>query len=400
MKIGIYGGTFDPPHLGHMAAAREAMERAGLDQLLLIPNRLPPHKSLHARSATGEDRLEMTRLMAEGLGPWAEVLDMELTREGPSYTVDTLKALEKTYPQGELFLLMGSDMFLSFSHWKAPGEIARMARLLPFSREEESPPPEFEVQKARLEADFGARVQPIPLATVQPMSSTQIRSLLEKAETRDQGGALLWPQVYGYILERGLYGIEGSMKNLTPQALRAVSYAMIKAKRIPHVRGTEETAITLAKHWGEDEEAASRAAILHDCTKYWELPEQLALCEKYRIPLTDLERASVKLLHAKTGAALAQHVFGESPAICQAIANHTTGHPAMSRLDKVLYLADFMEPNRDFEGVEALRALVYEDLDRAMILGLTMTVAELREKGAQINENTMNTLAFLRGTRL
>ena len=82
MKIGIYGGTFDPPHLGHMEAARTAMEQLGLDRLLIIPDREPPHKELEGNAASPEQRLEMARLMADGLGPRAEASDLELKREG------------------------------------------------------------------------------------------------------------------------------------------------------------------------------------------------------------------------------------------------------------------------------------------------------------------------------
>ena len=98
MKIGIYGGTFDPPHLGHMEAARSAMEQLGLDRLLIIPDREPPHKSMAEESASPEQRLEMARLMADGLGPRAEASDLELRREGKSYTADTVEILHELYP--------------------------------------------------------------------------------------------------------------------------------------------------------------------------------------------------------------------------------------------------------------------------------------------------------------
>ncbi|MFR8797308.1 MAG: bis(5'-nucleosyl)-tetraphosphatase (symmetrical) YqeK [Evtepia gabavorous] len=147
---------------------------------------------------------------------------------------------------------------------------------------------------------------------------------------------------------------------------------------------------------GVDPEKARRAAILHDCTKYWDLETQVAACDKYGIALDELERVSVKFLHAKTGAALAKYVFGEPDDVYDAIFCHTTGKPGMTKLDKVLYLADYMEPSRAFDGVEELRRLVWEDLDQAMILGLEMTVEELRERGAVVHQNTQGTLDDLR----
>ena len=97
MRIGVYGGTFNPPHLGHITAARAVVELLRLDKLLLIPAGLPPHKTMPEGSATAAQRLEMTRLAGEqlGLGNRVQVLDMELRRAGKSYTSDTLAELKK-----------------------------------------------------------------------------------------------------------------------------------------------------------------------------------------------------------------------------------------------------------------------------------------------------------------
>jgi len=397
MKIGIYGGTFDPPHLGHMEAARVAISYLGLDRLLLIPNKLPPHKFLPPDAAGEQARLSMTALMADGIGPRASCLDIEILREGASYTADTIRALQKQEPEAEFFLLMGADMFLSFESWREPTYLAGAVTLVPFTREEGSSRELFAVQKEKLRELFAAKITILPIENVHPISSSQVRHLLKDENTQDQGGALLWSAVYGYILRAGLYGTKTALFNLTPSRLRAVSYSMMKAKRIPHVRGVEETAVALALLWGENPEYARRAAILHDCTKYLELPEQLAICAQYGVALDDLERQSVKMLHSKTGAALAKHLLGEAKDICEAIDCHTTGKPNMTTFDKILYLADYVEPNRDFEGVDTLRQLAFSDLDKAMLLGLETTIQELREKKAPVHRNTLESLAQLRG---
>lgn len=108
----------------------------------------------------------------------------------------------------------------------------------------------------------------------------------------------------------------------------------------------------------------ARAAILHDCTKYLELDDQLRLCRQYGVELDELEQQAVKLLHAKTGACIARDIFGEPDEVYQAIFWHTTAKADMTLLEKIIYIADYIEPNRDFEGVEELRRLAYEDLDR------------------------------------
>lgn len=398
MKIGIYGGTFDPPHLGHMEAACAAVGHFGLDKLFFIPSGEPPHKFLPAESAAPMHRYAMTSIMADGVGEKAQVLDLEITRaSGPSYTVDTIRKLRAQYPEATFYLLMGTDMFFSFESWQAPQEIAKEVTLAAFSREQTGAHELFAVQSEQLRESVGARIEILPLPKIYPISSTQVRKLLGAQQTRAEGGALLWEAVYGYILKNKLYGVDVDLKDLSDAQLRAVSYAMIRAKRVPHVRGVEETAVHLAERWGEDVTMARRAAILHDCTKYWTQEEHLALCDVHQIPLTQLERSSEKLLHAKTGAAMAEHVFGEPTAVSLAIDCHTTGKRDMTPLDKILYVADYVEPNRDFEGVEAIRALAWESLDKAMILGLETTMKELEAKGAKIHENTQQAHVQLKG---
>ena len=125
------------------------------------------------------------------------------------------------------------------------------------------------------------------------------------------------------------------------------------------------------------------------------MEEQLQLCRQYGIVLDDLEQKSVKLLHSKTGAAIAREVFGAPEDIYWAIFWHTTGKADMSTLEKVLYLADYMEPTRDFPGVEELRALTRRDLDAALRLGLEMSVEDLKERGVPVHHNTMEALNWV-----
>ena len=118
MKIGIYGGTFNPIHLGHMEAARFAREYLELDRLYLIPTGIPPHKEMDADAPGAEHRLEMVRLAAEALGGEVRVSDMELRRQGRSYTLETLRQIKGEHPEDRLYLLLGTDMFLTFQHWR------------------------------------------------------------------------------------------------------------------------------------------------------------------------------------------------------------------------------------------------------------------------------------------
>lgn len=397
MKIGIYGGTFDPPHLGHMLAAKWAKELLGLDKLILVPAKTPPHKTLDACSAPPEERLEMTRFVAQAIAPAGSVVvsDCELRREGPSYTSDTVAELSIQYPGDELWLVMGSDMFLTFHDWRFPEKICALAGVCGFTRVPGQSLKPLKKQARHLEQAFGAKTAVFPLPEDIDVSSSQVRHLLEQGKHQELS-KLLWSQVYGYILRRGLYGAQTDLKHLTDYQLRAVSYSMMLPKRIPHVQGTEQEAVKLAKRWGADVKNARRAAILHDCTKYYSVEEHMALCQQHDIPLDPIEKGAEKLFHAKTGAALACHMFGEPLEVQAAIFYHTTGKGDMTTLEKILYLADYMEPHRDFPGVEKLRALAYVDLDAAVALGCEMSIAEMEEKGRPVHPNTMAALASLR----
>lgn len=386
MKVGIYGGTFDPPHLGHMRAARAALGLLGLGELIFIPAKQPPHKALSEGSAPAEDRLAMTELMADGLlDERVSVSRIELDREGKSYTADTLRRIHEQRPEDELFLLMGTDMYLTLQDWYRPEEIAGLATLVPFARAETDTGELFRIQGEYLDRTLGARTVALELPEITELSSTRLRSDLARGVAPDR----LWLPVWGYILRHGLYGVERDLKHLSDGELRAASWSMVKARRLAHIRGCEEESARLARRWGADERAARRAGILHDCTKYLEMEEQLALCARYGIALDALERESVKLLHSKTGAAIAKYVYGESDAVYDAIFYHTTGRAGMSLLGKILYVADYMEPNRDFPEVGQLRRLAYEDLNGAVALGAELAVREMIEKNREVHPNTL-----------
>ena len=391
MKIGIYGGTFNPPHNGHITAAQAAMKQLGLDKLLLIPDKIPPHKELPSGSADGHQRYEMTVLASAELGKLAEVTDMELRRQGKSYTSDTLRELKAMYPADELYLLMGSDMFLSLQTWHEPEVICALAHICAFSRLKDGEEEAFALQKERLEREYAAKVHIVVNDHVIELSSTDVR----EAFTTGKGKDLTLVAVYGYIEREHLYGSRVDLKHLTPDELRPIALSYLKPKRMPHVLGTEQEAAKLARMYGVDETKARVAALLHDCTKKLEMEDQLALCKEYGIELDELEQRALKLLHSRTGAELARRIFGVDDEIYGAIRWHTTGRANMTKLEKILYLADYIEPSRDFDDVEPLRKVVYEDLDKGLLLGLQMTVDEMEAMGNPVHHNTLDARNYL-----
>lgn len=393
MKICIYGGTFNPIHLGHMEAAKFAAEHLRPDKLLLVPAGIPPHKIMEEGAPTPDQRLAMTDLAAQAVGPMAEASDIELRREGKSYTLDTLRAVREEYPGADLFLLMGTDMFLTFHQWKEPGEIAKLCTLCAFGRSEKDSETLFDAQRELLREKFGAETVVLTLPRIVDVSSTQLREELRLGK----GIEFLDPAVYGCILMEGLYGIKRDLKNLSLDDLRYAALSMLKHTRVPHVLGAEETAAKLALRWGVDEETARRTALLHDCTKKLNREQHRAIIRQYDIRLDEEERDEEKLYHAITGAAVAKHVFGVPPEIESAIRWHTTGKADMTVLEKIIYLADYIEPTREIDGVDALRRLAFEDLDGAMLLGCTMALEDLRRRGVVIHSNSVQAREYLKG---
>ena len=388
-RIGIYGGTFNPPHIGHIQAAKQAVKALGLSKLLIIPAYAPPHKAvLPTNSPTAGQRLEMLRIAVANC-PEIEVSDMELRREGVSYTVETVLALKRQYPDGELVLLMGTDMFLSFDTWMRWEEILQNAALGVFYRGDKGEKPAIARKKEELEA-LGAKVTLVQNDVI-AISSTQMRRLLAFR----CAGELLPAGVLDYIRENRLYDTRAPWKNLPMEELEPIVVSLLNPNRVKHVLGCRDTAVALAKRWGADETDAARAGILHDITKAIDGPLQLTLCDAYGKLLDDFSKRYPRTLHALTGSMVAQRIFGENDAVVSAIEFHTTGRANMTLLEKIIYVADYMEPNRDFPGVERLRELAFSDIDAALKLGLEMTLEHLNRQGAEVSPASAGALAWL-----
>ncbi|MGM9661359.1 MAG: nicotinate (nicotinamide) nucleotide adenylyltransferase [Faecousia sp.] len=388
-RIGIYGGTFNPPHIGHIQAAKQAVTTLGLCKLLLIPAYAPPHKAvLPSNSPTAEQRLEMLRIAVAGC-PEMEASDLELEREGVSYTCETVELLRQRYPKAELVLLMGTDMFLSFESWMHPEEILKDASLGVFYRGDKGERDDVQQKKAEMEAR-GANVY-LVRNNVIPISSTQMRRLLAFR----CAGEFLPEGVLDYVRAHNLYDTRTNWKNLPMEQLEQVVISLLNPNRVAHVLGCRDTAVALAKRWGADVTDAARAGILHDITKAIDGPLQLTLCDAYGKLLDDFSKRYPRTLHALTGSMVAQRIFGENEAVVSAIEFHTTGRANMSLLEKIIYVADYMEPNRDFSGVEKLRELAFSDIDAALKLGLEMTLEHLNRQGNEVSPASRDALAWL-----
>ena len=196
-RIGLFGGTFNPIHVGHLTIAEEARLSAGLDRVIFIPSGESYFKDPR-QIASREDRLQMTR---RACGEAYEVSDIETRREGPSYTAVTCRAFRDMYPEDSLYLILGADSLMEIDRWRDPGAIFDAVTVLAFTRGGEDAAA-FTAEVERLRAKYGARIEIIDVFMLD-VSSSDIRRFIAEGHAFRH---LVSEPVYGYIREHGLYG--------------------------------------------------------------------------------------------------------------------------------------------------------------------------------------------------
>ena len=382
MRIGVYGGAFNPPHIGHVNAAKAAMNQLKLDKLIVIPSGVSPHKPMPECTPPGDMRLYMTQTAFSKVDN-AVVSNVEITKPGASYTINTLTEIRGQYPGAEIFLLAGTDMYLTFESWHRFEDIFKIATPAVFARNADNHEKIAEYSIS-IQKRYGVHTETVE-NTVIPISSSMLRTMLPRRE----GIEYLDDTNYSYIIKNRLYNAKSDWNWLRTQA-----HAMLKPSRIPHVIGCEEEAVRLARHWGLDEDDAREAAILHDITKHMSAEENFAILKKYGLPAVYIKKTEEKLLHAVTGAAIARGEFGSSDAVADAIRWHTTGRANMSELEKIIYIADYIEPMRDFDEVDVMRTLAYKNINAAMKMGLEISVEDMKQRGIIIDGTTYDALNY------
>lgn len=182
---------------------------------------------------------------------------------------------------------------------------------------------------------------------------------------------------------------------MTIDEIRAKLKIALTEKRFNHSLGVMQSAVELARHYGADVHKTAVAALLHDCAKNYATSEMFELCERYNVELDETSKASPGLIHGFLGAVIADKYYGVSdPEIYDAIYYHTIGKPDMSLLTKIIYIADGIEPGRTYEGVERIREMVFDDIDRALILQIDYTIHSVINRGGLLHTNTIDTRNF------
>ena len=386
MKVGIMGGTFDPIHFGHLAMAESARVSFSLDEVLFIPSARPPHK-IDNRITSDIHRLKMTYLATQS-NKFFKVSQMEFKRDGLSYTLDTVEALHKEFGAAvELFFIIGSDSMADLPKWHKSKELLEKVHFIAAAR------PNVEVNFEELEKFFGAEnMQHIHLIESPQLeiSSTDLR---ERVKTGRSIKYFVPEIVEEYIYKENLYRAE-----MTIDEMREKLQQRLKKERFAHSIGVANTAVKLAKKFGVDEKKAYIAGLLHDCARQFENNELPAEATKRGIEIGEVEKTMPLLLHAYIGAKMIEEIYGVHDAeISQAIYRHTVGARDMTPLDKIIYFADMIEPNRNYPGVENLRELAAksDNLDEIILTALNESIIFVAQKNSLIHPDTIDARNFL-----
>lgn len=192
------------------------------------------------------------------------------------------------------------------------------------------------------------------------------------------------------------------MKNTDIRKIRRAMEKSLEEKRYEHTLGVAYTAAALAMRYGASIESAELAGLLHDCAKGMEEEKSISFCEKHHIGITDVERRKPQLLHAKVGSFLAMNTYKvHDKDVINAILNHTTGRPGMSLLEKIIFVADYIEPGRkQAPHLDEIRRLAFQNLDRALLRILEDTIIYLQNFPEDIDPMTEKTLEYYRKEKL
>lgn len=368
LRMGILGGTFDPVHYDHLLMAERVKTAVGLDKLIIVPTFMPPHKA-HSEAATAEQRTAMLKLaFNEGV----EISDYEIREGGYSYTYKTLEHFKAQNPNAKLYFIVGGDMLVDFKTWREPKRILAAAELVVLSRRGLNV--DFEAERGYFAERFGKTFTLIDFEG-KGLSSTKIR-LRTMFGLSSEGEA---PQaVLEYIADNALY---------PAGAYQAVVRAMLPEKRLRHTVNVAVRALEKVKPLGLDREKVLTACTLHDVCKYKTLRD----FPEAEIP-PDMPQ---EVRHAFLGEYFARTTLGVTDTdVLNAIKYHTSGRAGMSVLEKLVFVADMIEDDRDYEGVERLRELYNTDFEKCFTECLKEETAHLKNKGVQIYRLTLEAYEY------
>ncbi|BBG40735.1 bidomainal protein [Mycoplasmopsis californica] len=330
MKIGLFGGSFNPIHNGHIKIAIYAYEHLGLDKLIFIPAATNPFKKKQ-KNAPAEDRIAMIELAIKDLTQNFEISQYETKKGGLSYTYQTINYFKNKFPDDELFFIIGSDSLPSLHKWEFIEESTQKARFVVFKRSNN-------IDKINIKKFNILRLD---------------NPLYEESSTMVRKGALEFTPlaVNQYIGNHKLYAKE-------------IVHSILSALRAKHSVACAQFAGNLAKAHGLSYNQGYYAGLFHDIAKEIKEEQSREFISFFGFDGYDKKLYPWHKLHQFCGSLWVKNIYQiNDPEIVEAIACHTTLKMDLSKLDKILFIADKICDGRAFKGVQKLRQLALEDLD-------------------------------------
>lgn len=376
-KLLIFGGQFDPVHIAHMQILQAAIAYCNPQMVKVIPSFVQKAKS--AAIAPFAMRVEMLKLALQECKIVADVdtIECTLAKQGREngYTIDVLQELACRYPDYTLHLLIGADQFLNFDKWHKPEEICLLASIVVVGRGE------LQITTKQIEAFQNRYLQKtnttlsVCNCSGKDISSTQIQAKL----------------AFGYSVQQDMPKrvvdyLQANQQVYQPPILQK-GIELLTPLRKEHSYRVAKLALQVASKYHLNRRQVLYAAALHDIAKH--LTASHPLLQDFKTEdrhLTDKN----PVWHAFAGRYLAEHYLGiQDEDILNAIAFHTTGRANMSMLEKVIYLADMLEEQRNFKNIEILRKIFVNEVDKCLAFALQYTVNYLKQKNIEIYWRTL-----------
>lgn len=365
MKIGLFGGTFDPIHDGHLAMAKAAIDGLALDRVLFIPVYQPPHKSRTALTHADHRVAMIEQAIAQE--SCMQVSRIEVEQATTSYSYQSVQRLRQQYPEAAFYFLIGADNVEGLGSWRELDYLLAEVTFVAFQR-----------PGHQLETPYPVHV--LEFADY-PVSSTAIRNF-----SRYQ---YVPKPVLDYMLAQKLYGLTIIHAHVANKMTR---------QRFIHTMGVVETAIQLAERYGLNRQQCQVSALLHDYAKGLSKQQLQVLMAQY---FSD-EPFIAPIAHANVGSILIQsELCITDPVVIDAVRYHTTGHPDMDAVAQCIFLADYIEPNRNFPGVVEAREQANISLDTGVAYAVQQTNQYLRHSGksVHVDSQALENKLFLGGTQ-
>lgn len=395
MGTAIYGGTFDPFHKAHRRLIKAVLKTGIIDRLYVMPAGAPPHKGRREVSFSAY-RYQMTKLaLDKPKYRSVKVSDYEIKQQGPSYTIATVRYFrEHVLEPGEtLYLVIGSDSLMELETWREYEELLKSVTFLVARRPGTDSDDALLARKDDLEERFGAKIHFFHMKP-SDTSSTAIREAIAAGDTELKQVPLAVRQ---FIRRNKLYQDDPLDIFSEEQILELRAYErrlmhMMSSYRLVHSLNVMYEAVRLARRFSVDPWKAAVAGLLHDMAKekdYRRYPELLAKMDPSFLN-------NKPIIHGPVGSYLVKEQFGiDDPAIRDAIYHHSSLSPVPAPLEKVVYLADKIEPGRDFADLEPIRRMAEIDLDRAILLTIEGSSAGIMARGGKIHKDTLAARNYL-----